>query len=167
MWDILCWMCSLLSSWAPLSSVKSNEQMLLSCWSQHDGLSCWQAYPSAVKKWERSSGQWTACQGVLTLLCISSFFPLIPALVSNIQELSMPMSQLQHSTTYCPVHLSPCQPFCSADHLPVMCPCPQLGKSACEKVKLLIIRSTRPLTAKKGKKERKTGKTDVIELWLH
>lgn len=34
---------------ASLSSVKSNEQMLLSCWSQDDGLSCWQAHPSAER----------------------------------------------------------------------------------------------------------------------
>lgn len=38
------------SSRAPLSSVKSNEQMLLSCWSQHDRRSRWQAHPSAEGK---------------------------------------------------------------------------------------------------------------------
>lgn len=137
--------------------------MLLSCWSQHDGPRRWQAYPSAVRKWERSSGQWTACQGVLTLLCFSPF----STLISNIQELSKPMSQLQHSTTYCLVHLSPCQAFCSTDHLPVMCPCPQLEKSAREKVKLFIIRSTRPLRGKTARKERGSGKTDVSEWRLH
>lgn len=44
------------------SSVKPNEQMLLSCWSQYDGLGCWQTHPSAVRKWKGSSGKWTACQ---------------------------------------------------------------------------------------------------------
>lgn len=56
---------------ASLSSVKSNEQMLLSCWSQYDGLSCWQTHPSAGRVWEGSSGRWTACRGALTLLYFS------------------------------------------------------------------------------------------------
>lgn len=128
-----------------LSSVKSNEQMLLSCWSQHDGLSRWQAHPSAERKWEGSSGQWTSCQGALTLLCFSPSFFLITALISDIQESFHPEPRPQHSTTHRPVHLTPCQPFCSTDHLPVMCPCPQLEKPAGEKVKMFIIRSTRPL----------------------
>lgn len=133
------------SSPASLSSVKSNEQMLLSCWSQHDGLSRWQAHPSAEIKWEGSSGRWTACQGASTLRCFSPSFFLATALISDIQESFQPEPRPQHSTTYCPVHLSPCQPFCSTDHLPVMCPCPQLEKPASEKVKIFIIRSARPL----------------------
>lgn len=49
--------------------------MLLSCWSQHDGLRRWQAHASAEKKWEGSSGQRTACQGASTLLFVlPSFF---------------------------------------------------------------------------------------------
>lgn len=68
------------------SSVKPNEQMLLSCWSQYDGLSCWQTYPSAVRKWKGSSGQWTACQGALTLLHFSPFSFRIADLISDIQE---------------------------------------------------------------------------------
>lgn len=61
------------------------------------------------------------------------------------RRLYSPKPTHQHSTTHCPVHLSPCQPFCSTDHLPVICPCPQLEKPVNEKVRIFIIRSSRPL----------------------
>lgn len=66
MGDIVCWMWFYIdffwSFQVSLSSFTSNEQMLLSCWNQHDRLNCWQGNPSAVRKWERSSGHWTACR---------------------------------------------------------------------------------------------------------
>lgn len=33
----------------PFSSVRANEQMLLSCWSHYDGRCCWQRHPSAER----------------------------------------------------------------------------------------------------------------------
>lgn len=158
---------SIPSSQASLSSVKSNEQMLLSCWSQHDGPSRWQAHPSAERKWEGSSGQWTACRGALTLPRFSPSSSLIAALISDIQESFHPEPRPQHSTTHRPVHLSPCQPFCSTDHLPVMCPCPQPEKPAGEKVEIFIIRSARPLRGEEGRTERSSGGRDVIGWRLH
>lgn len=91
------------SRWDSLSSVKANEQMLLCCWSQHDGPSCWQALPSAAKKWEGSSGHRTACRGALTYLCLQLFF-LVDALISDIQKpfkLKTPPTALYHPL-FCP-----------------------------------------------------------------
>lgn len=105
------------------------------------------------------------------LFCIPHLLPSI-SLTSSLtfKSLSTPKPHPQHSTTHCLVHLSPCQTFCSTDHLPVMCPCPQLEKPAGEKVKIFIIRSKRPLRSEGGKKERNSrGKNarDVIEWRLH
>lgn len=74
--------------------------MLLCCWSQHDGLSCWQAHPSAAKKWEGSSGHRTACRGALTHLCFQLFF-LVDALISDIQKPFKPKTP--HTKLYHPL----------------------------------------------------------------
>ena len=118
------------SSCAPLSSVKSNEQMLLSCWSRHDRRRRWQAHPSAEGKWEGSSGQRTECRGGSTCPCFSPFS--LPRLWHSL--VSPPRAP--PTSTLPPAILSiwaPCQPFCSTDHLPVMCPCPQVEEPAGEK----------------------------------
>lgn len=88
--------CVFLSSRVLLSSVKSNEQMLLSCWSQHDGRSCWQAHTSAVWKWKGSSGHRTACRGALTHLCFWLFPPLL--LHSSLTFRSLLRPNPTHST---------------------------------------------------------------------
>lgn len=89
------------------------------------------------------------------LICISHLLPSI-SLTSSLTFRSLSTPHPKHSTTHCPVHLSPCQTFCSTDHLPVMCPCPQLEKPASEKVKIFIIRS-KSLCSKEGNKERKSS----------
>lgn len=152
------------SSQASLSSVKSNEQMLLSCWSQHDGLSRWQAHPSAERKWEGSSGRRTACQGALTLLCFSPSSFLIAAFISDIQASFHPGPRPQHSATHCPVHLSPCQPFCSTDHLPVVCPCSQVKAAACQKGQNIYNKVSK---ASERPKREKRGGTAVGGMWLN
>ena len=143
---------------ASLSSVKSNEQMLLSCWSQDDGLSRWQAHPSAEREGEGSSGRRTAWLAALTPPCFSASFLLIAIGIFDIQEpLTARALYPQQPTTHCPVHLSPCQPFCSTDHLPVTCPRPQLEKPAGKKVKMFIIRSTRRVRGEGGEERRWEG----------
>lgn len=87
--------------------------------------------------------------GVPWLFCISHLFPNI-SLTSYLTFKCLsprPSTQPPH----CPVHLSPCQTFCSTDYLPVMCPCPQLEKPAGEKVKIFIIRSKAFQEARKGR----------------
>lgn len=115
----------------------------------------WVAGRHILLLWESERGHLDSEQhaGVPWLFYVSHLFFLITTLISDIQEPFQPKYHLQYSTTHCPVHLSPCQPFCSADHLPVMCPCPQLKKPASEKVKIFVIRSTRPLRNKEGRKE--------------
>lgn len=97
------------------------------------------------------------------LFCVSHLLsPSPPRSSLTFRESFQPQPCPQHSTTHCPVHLSACQPFCSTDHLPVMCPCPQLEKPAGEKVKIFIIRSTRVLRDGQGRTERSSSKRTVM-----
>lgn len=115
----------------------------------------WVAGRHILLLWESERGHLDSEQHarVPWLFCISHLFPSI-SLTSSLtfKSLSTLKPHPQHSTTHCPVHLSPCQTFCSTDHLPAMCPCPQLKKPASEKVKIFLIRSERP---KRGKGRRR------------
>lgn len=71
--------------------------------------------------------------GVPLLFCISHLHAVI-ALTSHLTfkclcapEASTPCSTLPPTVPSAP---APCQTFCSADYLPVMCPCPQLEETA-------------------------------------
>lgn len=71
--------------------------------------------------------------GVPRLFCISHLLPII-VLTSRLTfkcfsapEAPPPYSTLPPTVPSAP---APCQTFCSADYLPVMCPCPQLEETA-------------------------------------
>lgn len=71
------------------------------------------------------------------------------------------LSSPRNSTTRCLVHLSPCQTFCSTDHLYVMCPCPQLERAASKQVKIFIRRSKKaPERKGREKKEQEYEECD-------
>lgn len=97
----------------PLSSVRANEQMLLSCWSQYDGQCNWQRHPSAERTCEGgSSGRSIACQGALTFLSFLPSFFLIIDLINDIQKSFSPPHQPLHPKQSTP------QLFCSSEHSP-------------------------------------------------
>lgn len=108
--------------------------------------------------------------GVPLLFCISHLLPII-ALTSHLtfKCLSAPEASPPYGTLppTVPSARAPCQTFCSADYLPVMCPCPQLeetagrkGQNIYNKVKSIVEkqrrscrRSTRVMDGQQDEKE--------------